>query len=248
MGRKIRNQSFKLVAISLILATSVSIWSGSVRAFDPRDCPDPKEVWYECYQKLSDVNRYVNAWCSNADSKKRPECQLVLLDSLDYTPQYLQNDDDDCKTATAAVKNKNKCWVVLKSSSDWYDYLKRYGDECGFVEVAEECQVIDDFLEDNGWAVDESATTGIGGDIDQSDPKNTPFIRRVTIYFRWLVIGIGVLGVFSIVIAGIQYAAAQDNAQSVAAAKQRITNVVIGVLIYFVMFAALQWLIPGGLF
>lgn len=235
------------LALSLLFVQLVAMPAAS-DAFDPRDCPDPKEQWHKCYQKLTDVNRYINAWCSNADPDKREVCRVTLFDSIDYTPSYIQSNPDGCDEPGTAVKMQNSCWVTIKDSSDWFDYLDRYSQDCTFTEPTEDCSVIEEFLEDNQWNDDGQGSTGLPGDINQSDPADTKFMKRITAYFRWLIVGIGIIGVFSLVIAGIQYAAAQDNAQSVADAKGRMVNVVIGVAIYFVMFAALQWLIPGGLF
>ena len=49
-------------------------------------------------------------------------------------------------------------------------------------------------------------------------------------------------------IGGIQYITARDNAQNVANARQKILNVVIGLAFVAVLWAFLQWLIPGGAF
>ena len=70
----------------------------------------------------------------------------------------------------------------------------------------------------------------------------------LSIVLNVLTIGVGVLGVLGIVIAGIQYVTAADNEQQMAKAKQRIIEVVIGLVIYAVMYSVLQWLIPGGIF
>ena len=48
--------------------------------------------------------------------------------------------------------------------------------------------------------------------------------------------------------AGIQYMSARDNAQAVQDAKQKIWNVVFGLIAYFFLYAFLQWLVPGGIF
>jgi ABC-type maltose transport system permease subunit len=64
-----------------------------------------------------------------------------------------------------------------------------------------------------------------------------------------LVAGIvGVGAVLMIIWAGIQYTTARDNAQAVAAAKQKIINVVIGIAAFIFLYAFLNWLVPGGVF
>ena len=57
-------------------------------------------------------------------------------------------------------------------------------------------------------------------------------------------VGVGVT--VSIVYAGIQYASSADNPQKVSAARQRITTSIFVLVGYFVFYAFLNWVIPGG--
>ncbi len=57
--------------------------------------------------------------------------------------------------------------------------------------------------------------------------------------------GIGVLAVVGIVLSGIQYITSQGDSGKMAKAKNRIIQVVIGLVIYAVMYAALIFLVPG---
>jgi hypothetical protein len=52
----------------------------------------------------------------------------------------------------------------------------------------------------------------------------------------------------AIIVGGIQYMTAGDNAQAVGAAKQRIINALIALFAYLLAFGFLQWLVPGGVF
>ena len=58
---------------------------------------------------------------------------------------------------------------------------------------------------------------------------------------------VGVVIIASIIYASIQYIIAGDNAQSVSAAKKRITDSIVALLAFVSIFALLQWLIPGGI-
>lgn len=58
---------------------------------------------------------------------------------------------------------------------------------------------------------------------------------------------IGIIAVGVLVYAGIMYASAGDNSQQISSAKGMITNTVIGIVAYGLMYFALNWLIPGGL-
>ena len=63
-----------------------------------------------------------------------------------------------------------------------------------------------------------------------------------------LTAGIGILAVLGIVISGYQYMTAAGDPGKMAQAKNRIFQVVIGLLIYAVMWSVIEFLIPGGLF
>lgn len=57
---------------------------------------------------------------------------------------------------------------------------------------------------------------------------------------------VGVVAVGAIVYAGILYTSAGGGNEQVVKAKKIITDVVIGIIAYGVMYLALNWLIPGG--
>ena len=59
-------------------------------------------------------------------------------------------------------------------------------------------------------------------------------------------IGIGIVGVIGIAVVGIQYLTAGGNEQQIAKAKRRMTEIVIGIIAYVLLYALLQWLLPGG--
>ena len=59
-------------------------------------------------------------------------------------------------------------------------------------------------------------------------------------------IGIGILGVIGIMVAGIQYLTAGDKEDQAKKAKSRIYEIVLGLVVYAVLFVALEWLMPGG--
>lgn len=63
-----------------------------------------------------------------------------------------------------------------------------------------------------------------------------------------LTYGVGIAGTLGIVISGIQYLTARDNEAQLTKAKSRLVNIVIGLVAYALLWAFLQWLIPGGIF
>jgi len=60
--------------------------------------------------------------------------------------------------------------------------------------------------------------------------------------------GIGIVAVAGIVYASILYASAGGNPEQTKKAMGMITNIVIGVLTFALMYALLNFIIPGGLF
>lgn len=63
-----------------------------------------------------------------------------------------------------------------------------------------------------------------------------------------LTAGIGLVAVGGIIYAAILYTTAQDKAAQVTKAKETIFNVVLGLVMFALMYAFLQFLIPGGIF
>ena len=84
-----------------------------------------------------------------------------------------------------------------------------------------------------------------GGDLSPENCGITSYIRLFTDALSVLV---GIVVVMMIVIGGIQYSAAGANPQAVAAAKKRISQALIALVMYIFTFAFLQWLVPGGVF
>lgn len=59
---------------------------------------------------------------------------------------------------------------------------------------------------------------------------------------------VGVVVVIAIIIGGIEYSSSGGDPQRAASGRKHITNALLGLLVYFLLYAFLQFLIPGGLF
>lgn len=59
--------------------------------------------------------------------------------------------------------------------------------------------------------------------------------------------GVGVLATIGLVISGIQWMTARDNESQIVKAKSRIFNIVIGMVVWALMWLVLSWLMPGGI-
>lgn len=79
-----------------------------------------------------------------------------------------------------------------------------------------------------------------------SGPKTSKIMDEILIIIRFLSALVLVIAVIMIIVGGIQYTTSGGNAQSVAAAKKKITDVFIGIMAYIFLWAFLEWLIPPG--
>ena len=82
---------------------------------------------------------------------------------------------------------------------------------------------------------------------DNTEGKDT--INNVLkIFVMVLSVGVGIAAVGGLAFSAAQYAQAGDNESTVSAAKERIRNIVIGILLYGFLLAIVNWLVPGGMF
>jgi hypothetical protein len=79
-----------------------------------------------------------------------------------------------------------------------------------------------------------------------SQGKTGQIMQILQIGINVLAAAVGVIAVIMLIIGGIQYSSSNGNPQAVTAAKQRIINVLMGLVAFIFLYAFLQWLIPGG--
>lgn len=112
--------------------------------------------------------------------------------------------------------------------------------------------------EGSGTILDEPSGDGCGGvdtaiiKCDQNnsgtDVENNGIWGLLLIVINVLTAGVGVLAVGGIVYAAVLYTTAEDKADQVKKSTDVITNVVIGLVAFALMWAGLNFLIPGGVF
>ncbi len=93
-------------------------------------------------------------------------------------------------------------------------------------------------------------TAIISCDADNSgnDVENNGIWALLLIALNIMTAGVGILAVGGIVYGAILYTTAEDKADQVKKATGIIQNVVIGLVMFALMYAALNFLIPGGIF
>lgn len=78
--------------------------------------------------------------------------------------------------------------------------------------------------------------------------KGNPIADIGFAIIRFLSFGVGLVVVVSIILAGIQYTTSEGNPEKTMAAKFRIRDALVALVVYIFIFAILQYLIPGGIF
>lgn len=89
-------------------------------------------------------------------------------------------------------------------------------------------------------------TSLINCDVGEDDKSGNGIFYLLSIVLNILTFGVGAAGVLGLVISGIQYMTANGNPAQMTKAKNRIIQVVIGLVAYGLFWALLEWLIPGG--
>ena len=89
--------------------------------------------------------------------------------------------------------------------------------------------------------------TILNREVCSNDSQNGIYVV-LSIVLDVLMAGVGVAAVIGIAISGVQYLTAGGNEAQMVKAKNRIIQVVIGLVIWALMWAGLNWLVPGGLF
>ncbi|MCL2173845.1 hypothetical protein FWH58_00885 [Candidatus Saccharibacteria bacterium] len=108
---------------------------------------------------------------------------------------------------------------------------------------------------DDALAVDCGKTTtffdwgckDVNGDgvINEKDNQIIPVLMTI---FNWLSMGVGLVVIGGIIYGGITYSTSSGDSGRAQEAVKQIRNAVIALIMYFAMWALLNWLVPGGLF
>lgn len=106
-----------------------------------------------------------------------------------------------------------------------------------------------------GFSTNTSAQSAVQQGIDAARGNGTPSTLFggsgvITTITNTLLFVVGALAVIMIIIGGIRYATSGGNASNVTAAKNTILYAIVGLIIAFLAFAAVNWVLgaitPGG--
>ena len=88
----------------------------------------------------------------------------------------------------------------------------------------------------------------VGGNRCVQNSENSLENNAIVVYLRYLIqfltAGVGLVITIMIVVGGFQYITAGENSQKVQAAKQKIFNAVLALILFILMYALLNYLVP----
>lgn len=98
------------------------------------------------------------------------------------------------------------------------------------------------------------ASTALAADCDTSilpgewcdDSSGNGVFEILNLVLNIMTAGIGILATIGLIVVGIQWMTAKDKEDQIVKAKSRLTNIVLGIVVWGVLWLFLSWLIPGG--
>ena len=87
-------------------------------------------------------------------------------------------------------------------------------------------------------------TSILRGGCSCDDGKGSEIKYILELVVSIMTIGVGILGVLGITIVGVQYLTAGGSEEKTRKAKRRMFEIILGLMVYVLLFALLSWLIP----
>lgn len=101
-----------------------------------------------------------------------------------------------------------------------------------------------DYYDSTGNKVNAGASGAVRCACDEGNGESV--INLLFLVVDIMTIGIGILGVVGILIVGIQYLTAGGNEEKTRKAKRRMFEIVLGLVVYALIYIGVRWLLPGG--
>lgn len=89
------------------------------------------------------------------------------------------------------------------------------------------------------------STNILGEDGCKCDENGESINDMLNLVVDILSIGVGIVGVIGISIVGIQYLTASGDEAKLTKSKRRMLEIIIGLVVYVLLYAILRWLLPG---
>ena len=82
----------------------------------------------------------------------------------------------------------------------------------------------------------------------QDDGQGCGVYSILSLAIDTLSIGVAILAIIGIVLTGVKYLMAKDDIEQAKNAKHRLYQIIVGLVAYVLLYAGVQWLLPGGHF
>ncbi len=234
---KIKQNRVKKLSFVFALLVAFSSIGGTI--FAPQASALTKKEWEACkkeYQGISLANgstsaqkkKYAKFKASKCYVDKGGNCSQLSKGSGSFA--YVQADcpisDKYIKQAAEQKKKAEEEKKKAEAAKNGAPTSLAQGNDCGGVDTA---------------IIKCSAT-------NSGDVTDNGIWALLLLVINILTTGVAVLGVAGIVYGSILYTTAEDKADQVKKATDVITNVVIGLIAFALMWSVLNFIIPGGVF
>lgn len=189
-------------------------------------------------------------------AKKDMKDDKSILDDKDYTyacrnnggykkidETIVCNDDTQQNVYKSAVEPKDKL-----DDKDRETACRGHGGIKEDEETPAESGDLENPIEGEGCGGVKTAIIKCDADSSGTDLENNGVWALLVIVLNILTAGVGIFAVAGIVYGAVLYTTAEDKADQVKKATDIITNVVIGLVAFALMWAGLNFIVPGGIF
>lgn len=221
------------IAVALIFGLTFTVFGATAKAASIPLCQAPQVISNGGEAGLCfDSNGKPNYLANNPDGNTNPEdghCYVAKQTGFGYAyfnagpaPKY------GCDTAPFNQAKVFTCSdgtnIVGNSSTDQKTVCSNHGNLSGSSGLAIDC---------NSAVITR---------------ENCGIVWYLQLLINTLSALVGIVVVIVIIVAGIQWSTAGNNPQQLSAAKNRIFNAILALLVFIFMYAFLQWVVPGGIF
>lgn len=213
-----------------------------------KECTDAKLQW--------DVQKQDCKWTKEACEKKDGG-QGVWIESSKECKAYSDLNKEDCIKEGGdfkIIEGGPEQGDTNNSQPDRWECVKKGTNGSEDVDPNAPAKDADCLRDGEGNCIEPGALGSVDGkcgeartNIVSCDGEGATALGNVLrVFVIVLSIGVGIAAVGGIAYSAVQYAGASDNEGNVSAAKDRIRNIVIGLLVYGFMVVIVNWLVPGG--
>jgi hypothetical protein len=154
--------------------------------------------------------------------------------------KYCYVSNTDATTGSTGTFTQTPCQAMTCESGEIA--IAKYNADCN---VSDPCSVsaVPDQSETCGSSCSSATSANAGTDLCNSIV--TQYLDPIILFLGG---GVGLVITIMIIVGAIQYITSGGDPNGVAAAKKRIANALIALLVFGLMYALLNFIVPGGLF